>query len=151
MDIRAEMPLLARHEGEWEGVYIHVDADGRELDRHASHLSCRFEQADGGEVYHQVNRYRWDDGREEVHDFPAQYRDRRLWFDTERIRGDAWEADEHTVILRWVYKDDERSAFNLYEMIQLSPDGNDRARTWHWFSGGEIIRRTLIKERRIDA
>ena len=39
---------------------------------------------------------------------------------------------------------------SLYEMIQLSEDGNKRARTWHWFENGELVKRTLIKEERVQ-
>ena len=31
-------------------------------------------------------------------------------------------------------------------MIQVSNNGNNRARTWHWFQNGILTRRTLINE-----
>ncbi|HYC05614.1 MAG TPA: hypothetical protein VED40_20140 [Azospirillaceae bacterium] len=149
-DIRTGMPLLARHEGEWEGVYIYIDADGKEVDRHNSHLTCKF--PDGGEFdYYQINRYSWSDGRSEEHHFPAKYRDGRIWWDTERITG--WAADvgldndKRTTMLTWTRKD--MPNHYLYEMIQLSPCGTKRARTWHWFKDDELYQRTIIKERRV--
>lgn len=145
MGIRDHMPLLARHEGDWEGTYIHVDAEGAEVDRHASHLTCTI-TSDGD--YHQVNRYRWADGRTEEWPFPAAYRDGAIHFDTERMVGRAWEVDGRTVVLTWSYRADPDNY--LYEMIQLSADGMDRCRTWHWFDGDELVKRTLIKERRIS-
>ena len=147
MGIKEEMPLLARHEGEWEGAYTYVDAEGKVLDRHRSNLSCRFPRDRGEIAYHQTNRYRWDDGREEVHEFPATYADGRIHFDTERIRGRAWEVDDNTIVLTWTYKGQEH--LHLYEMIQLSKEGNDRARTWHWFRDDRLFQRTLIDERRV--
>ena len=99
-DIRTAMPVLARHEGAWEGVYIHMDTDGREIDRHKAALQCRF-PADGPFAYHQVNTYTWDDGRVEESHFPATFRDGRIWWDTERIEGSAWEIDARTVVLTW--------------------------------------------------
>jgi hypothetical protein len=146
MAIKDEMPVLARHEGEWEGEYIYVDPEGRILDRHTSHLSCLF-PSDGPHPYYQINRYVWADGRREEHQFPAAFKDRKIWFDSERIKGHAWEIDENTVVLTWAYKQEPESP--LYEMIQISPDGNNRARTWHWFKNGELVKRTLIKERRV--
>ncbi|MCS6805843.1 MAG: DUF3598 family protein [Acidobacteriota bacterium] len=146
MSLREAMPLLARHEGEWKGTYIYVDAEAKIIDQHASHLTCRFPE-DNPDGYHQTNHYTWPDGREEIHQFPATYRDGKIWFDTERIKGYAWEADENTILLTWVYKTDPENY--LYEMIQLSPDGNHRARTWHWFKDGELVKRTLIKEVRV--
>ena len=145
MSIRDEMPLLARHEGEWKGTYIHIDAEGHILDQHASHLSCEFPQ-DGPYPYFQTNRYTWADGRSEEIKFPATYHDGKLWFDTERIKGYAWEVDDKTILLTWVYTTEPENY--LYEMIQLSPCGNHRARTWHWFKDGQLFKRTLIKEER---
>ncbi|MEM9489485.1 MAG: DUF3598 domain-containing protein [Myxococcota bacterium] len=145
MGIRQDMPLLARHAGEWRGTYIHVDADGVIVDRHRSHLTCTFPES-GDPAYLQSNVYEWEDGKREQHDFPAQYRDRRIWWDTERITGSAWEIDDSTIVLTWTRKDVPGAS--LYEMIQLSPDSNHRARTWHWFKNGELYQRTLIKEER---
>jgi hypothetical protein len=144
--IREAMPLLARHEGEWVGSYIYVDPAGKIVDQHASHLTCSF-PLDGTGDYFQINHYTWDDGKQEEHRFPGMFRDGRIWFDSERIKGHAWEADDKTVILTWHYKTDP--ANYLYEMIQLSPCGQHRARTWHWFENGELVRRTLIKETRL--
>ncbi|MFW6412616.1 MAG: DUF3598 domain-containing protein [Oceanicaulis sp.] len=144
--IRWRMPVLARHEGEWKGVYSYVDTDGKELDRHESHLICRFPE-DGAWDYHQTNRYSWADGRSEEHVFPATYAEGRIWWDTERIEGCAWEIDSRTVCLTWARKD--LPGEYLYEMIQISQDGNKRGRTWHWFRDDEMYMRTLIKERRV--
>ena len=144
--IRAEMPVLARHEGEWEGVYTHVDLNNVILDQHRSHLRCRFPE-EGAFAYHQINTYIWDDGRREEIHFPAVYRDKRIWWDTDRIRGSAWEIDARTVMLTWSRKDLPGSY--LYEMIQISEDNAKRGRTWHWFVDDELVKRTCIKERRI--
>ncbi|XBQ16650.1 MAG: DUF3598 family protein [Oceanicaulis sp.] len=144
--IRWRMPVLARHEGEWKGVYTYVDIEGKELDRHDSHLICRFPE-DGEWDYHQTNRYSWADGKSEEHVFPATYAEGRIWWDTERIEGCAWEIDARTVCLTWVRKD--LPGEYLYEMIQISQDGNKRGRTWHWFKDDEMYMRTLIKERRV--
>ncbi len=144
--IREEMPVLARHEGEWEGVYIHVDPDNHEISRHRSHLQCRF-PAEGEYAYYQINTYIHPDGtREEIH-FPATYRDGRIWWDTDRIEGSAWEIDERTVMLTWTRKD--MPGAYLYEMIQISEDGTARGRTWHWFEGDRLVKRTCIKEQRV--
>jgi hypothetical protein len=147
MGIREEMPLLARHEGQWCGTYTVVDASGAIVDRHRSLLTCRL-PADEPARYDQTNVYEWDDGRREELHFPAEYRDGRIWFDTDRIQGSAWEADERTILLHWQRKDLPGS--QLYEMIQLSPDGRHRARTWHWFRDGVLVQRTLIQEERVN-
>lgn len=145
-DIHIAMPVLARHLGDWVGTYTLIDLEGRVLDKHTSHLSCQF-PTDGSCDYYQINRYKWADGKREEHQFPATYRDNQIWFDTDRIQGHAWEADASTLILKFAYKD--VPDFYLYEMIQISPCGNHRARTWQWFKNNQIFQRTLIQEERL--
>ena len=145
-NIRDEMPVLARHEGDWVGKYTLVDTEGNILDKHDSHLSCQFPES-GVYSYYQSNRYNWPDGKSEEHQFPGTYRDKKLLFDTERLQGCAWEVDDSTVILHFTYK--TMSDMYLYEMIQISLCNNYRARTWHWFKNNQIFRRTLIQEARL--
>lgn len=145
-NIRLEMPVLARHEGEWLGNYTVVDITGKIIDQHDSYLSCQFPE-NSSFSYHQINRYTWSNGKEEEHQFPGIYQDKKLWFDTERIQGKAWEVDDSTVILWFGYK--QFPDLYLYEMIQISPDNNHRARTWHWFKNHQIYQRTLIQEERV--
>ena len=145
MGIKDDMPLLARHEGEWVGTYIDVDPEGNVLDRYQSHLSCQF-PTEGPYQYYQLNTYTWPDGKQQVHHFPATYKDKRIYFDTERIQGHAWEIDQNVVILTWTYGNDPSTG--LYETIYLSPDGNHRTRNWQWMTKGVLSKRTLIKETR---
>jgi len=145
-DIRSGMPVLARHEGEWRGEYIHVAPDNTLIDRHGSHLICAFPDA-GGYDYVQKNIYTWGDGRREELDFPARYRSGRIWWDNDRIVGSAWEIDQRTIMLNWSRKDLPGSY--LYEMIQINEANDKRGRTWHWFVADELVRRTCIKESRI--
>ena len=143
--IKDEMPVLFRHEGDWVGIYTTVDNDGNVLDKNESHLTCEFPE-DGEYPYFQTNRYTWADGKYQEYKFPGMYRDKKLWFNTERIDGHAWEADDSIIILYFSYKDIANAY--IYEMIHISPDNNHRARTWHWFKDNEIYQRTLIKEER---
>lgn len=144
-NIRSGMPVLCRHEGEWEGEYVLLGVDSSVIDRHKSKLICTFPES-GKFDYFQQNIYTWDDGRVDTLDFPAHYRDGRIWWDTERIAGSAWEVDERTIMLSWMRKDLPDSY--LYEMIQINAQSNKRARTWHWFQGDELVNRTCIKEQR---
>ena len=84
-----QMPVLARHAGEWEGTYTYIDTENEILDQHRSHLTCSFPET-GDHDYYQVNRYIWDDGKTEEHHFPATYAEGRIWWDTDRIEGCAW-------------------------------------------------------------
>jgi hypothetical protein len=148
MGIREGMPLLVRHEGEWEGEYVYVDAAGNVVDRHRSRLSCRFPPSGD---YLQINRYTWPDGRTEEHEFPGRYDGYgRMTFDTDRIRGTTWALDENTLYLTWVYKSsDPRVDQRLFELIVLSDDGRHRSRVWQWLEHGICVKRTLINETKV--
>lgn len=147
MAIREDMPLLARHEGVWDGVYTYYNAAGEKVDEHASRLFCRFPD-DGPFPYHQTNHYTWPEGRKEIREFPAEYRDKRIWWDNDLIVGWAAEVglDEYsrTVMLYWQRQGDP--SLYLYEMIQISDDGKSRCRTWHWIRDGKLETRTAIQE-----
>lgn len=153
MGIREEMPLLARHEGVWDGTYIYYNAVGAEIDRHDSRLFCRFLDDNHDTPYHQTNHYSWADGRTDVRDFPATYRDKRVWWDNDLIQGSAWEVrqDDHhrSVMLYWQRTGDP--ALYLYEMIQIADDGQTRCRTWHWIRNGQLETRTAIQERLVTS
>jgi hypothetical protein len=147
MDFREEMPLLARHEGVWDGIYTYFNDKNEKTDEHRSRLLCRILN-DNETPYHQTNYYKWDDGRTDVRDFPASYRDGRVWWDNELIKG--WAApvslDEYnrTIMLYWQRTGDP--SLYLYEQIQISDDGQNRCRTWHWIRSGKLETRTAIQE-----
>jgi hypothetical protein len=150
-EIRKAMPLLASNEGVWEGYYRYTDAQGNKIDEHRSRLICRF-PGDGPYPYHQTNHYTWEDGRTEVRDFPATYRDGRVWFDTDLIYG--WAAEvplddfRRTLMLNWTRKGEPD--LYLYEMIQMSDCGRYRCRIWQWIKAGRIHMRTLIDEEKVS-
>lgn len=146
--IRSEMPLLARHEGTWQGTYTYVDSQGAVTDRHASVLTCGFPDDDTEYAYFQTNRYTWEDGREETIAFPATYRDGHIYFDTERINGHAWEVDDRVIVLTWNYL--KQPGVVLYELIHLDESGRHRTRTWHWLRDGVCFQRTLIDEEKVS-
>src|SRR5437868_7942337 len=135
MGIREDMPLLARHEGEWEGTYTYVDTEGKIIDSHRSTVICSL-PGDGESDYYQVNRYTWEDGKTEQHRFPGSYLgEGRCAFDTDRIRGEFWGLDDSTIYLSWIYKE-RGTDVRLFELIVLSEDGNSRSRVWQWITGG---------------
>ena len=148
MSLRERMPLLARHEGAWDGYYRYYDNAGNKIDEHKSRVLCRMI---GAEDYHQTNYYFWADGKTDVRDFPALVKEDRLVFYTE-ITG--WAAqvplDEHnrTIMLHWT-RNNEPDLY-LYEMIQISDCGRHRARVWQWFRQGQLSMRTLVDEQRVS-
>jgi hypothetical protein len=144
-NIRTEMTVLSRHEGEWVGTYTLVDLAGKILDTYQSHLSCLFPES-GDYPYYQINRYTWSDSKKEEYHFPCIYQDKKLLFVSDRLEGKAWEVDERTIIFNFNYK--HLPETYLYEMLQISPCGNYRSRTWHWFKDHIVYQRTLIQEER---
>jgi len=146
MSIRKNFPLLARHEGVWEGYYRYYDVAGEKVDEHRSRLLCRIPEPN---TYHQTNLYRWADGKTETRDFPSRVEGEKLIFYTE-ITG--WAAavslDEfnRTMMLHWTRN--EEPGMYLYEMIQINDADDRRSRVWQWFRDGALIQRTLIDEQR---
>lgn len=143
-----DFPILSRHLGEWQGEYVHLDAEGNEIDRHASHLRM-WEPEDGSCDIKQVNTYTWPDGRVDAVEFPGVLKGRNVHFETDRISGHMHQADEQTILLTWSYKELLKSGNYLYELIQLSKDGQQKVRTWHWMEDDRIIRRTVIREHKV--
>lgn len=150
MSIREGMPLLAKHEGYWEGEYVYLNPQGEVIDRHRSHLACLFPDPGSEFEYDQTNTYTWPDGRTEQHHFPGSYDGYgRMNFDTERIRGVCWGVDENTIYLTWIYKE-QGVDLRLFELIVLDEDGKNRCRTWQWVRNGVIEMRTIINETRTE-
>ena len=152
--IRKGLPLLATGEGVWEGVYRYYDAfTGEKIDEHKSRLICRLPDDSKPADYHQTNYYYWPDGRQETREFPAQFRDGRIWWDNEHIKG--WctrmspDENEISMCLHWQRKG-EKGVY-LYEMIQHDASGRYKSRTWQWFRDGRCFMRTLIDEEFITA
>jgi hypothetical protein len=150
-NLRESMPILARQEGVWEGVYRYYDENGRMIDEHQSRLVCRMPRS-GPHDYHQTNYYRWADGRTETRDFPAEYRDGRIWFKSDLI--DGWAAEvpldpfRRTLMLYWVRRGEPDTY--LYEMIQIDDAARHRTRVWQWIRGGTTRMRTLIDEEKVS-
>jgi len=144
MSLKETMPVLARHEGVWDGYYRYYDAAGNKIDEHKSRLLCRFPSEDS---YHQTNHYFWEDGKTDGRDFPTKIEGNKMVFYTDI---DGWAADvpldefNRTCMLNWTRRGEED--LYLYEMIQISDCGKYRARVWQWFKDGRLFQRTLIDE-----
>ena len=138
----SDFPVFSRHIGTWEGTYTLFDRAGQVLDQHESRLSITHD----GETYQQRNEYRWADGKTEIKDFGGTFRDGKLLFDTPRLKGEAVEVDDATIILRWVYTHEPDNGYS--EIITLIDDEH-RARTWQHFEAGEFAKLTVIDERKV--
>lgn len=139
----SEFPVFDRHLGVWEGTYTLLDArTGEVLDRHNSRLTCKID----GDQWWQRNEYTWDDGREEIKEFGGLFQDGKLLFDTPRLQGEAVEADDITIVLRWVYSHEPDNGYS--EIITLVDDTH-RSRTWQHFENGAFAKLTVIDERKV--
>ena len=74
---------------------------------------------------------------------------RDVHFDNERITGYMNQWDDQVIVLTWTYKSLLKPGNYLYELIQLSRDGQQKVRTWHWMEDDRLIKRTVIRERKI--
>ncbi|MCA3254246.1 MAG: DUF3598 domain-containing protein [Alphaproteobacteria bacterium] len=147
--IRDRMPIVADQAGVWDGEYIHLDAEGREIDRHASRLVCRLEDGpDGVARLSQSNIYTWADGTREVRYFDGIFRGDRVWISNDLI--DGWTASlsldptERTIMVGWTRVSEPD--FRYYEMITVAEDRRAKNRTWHWYRRGRLFQRTIINE-----
>ena len=143
--LREAMPAMLLHEGVWEGTYTHIAPDLAILDRHESRVACIF-PTHGPHAYIQRNRFTWPDGRVETAELPGTFRDGRLHWDTPTFEGTAWQAADGEILLHLSRRDEPGTSFR--EIILLGEGGTHRARTWHWFREGRLIRRTLCEETR---
>lgn len=145
-DFAAAMPAMAAHEGEWEGIYRHIAADGTVIDQHHTWTWCEFPD-EGPFAYVQHNRLSWKDGRTATYEFGGVFEDGQLRWNTDRFSGHGWETGEGVIMLK-LDRNDVPGSYYI-EMITIAPDGQSRARTWQWFKDGKPWKRTLCDEIRV--
>lgn len=82
--IKTNMPVLARHEGIWEGTYRFITPHLQVVEQHDFHIEVSFpDEGQGGITYRQLSHYDWPGGRTGDIDFEAQYKDGQVVFDTD--------------------------------------------------------------------
>jgi hypothetical protein len=146
-DMNSLMPVLARAGGRWIGTYHHIaPKDGATIDRYQVRCLSEF-PSDGSSDYRLSTHNVWPDGRETRAVYTADYRDGRLWWNGGLV-GWMTEVDDLTIYLNFGFEHDP--SIKVCEMIQISPDGQTRARTWHWFRDHQLFQITLTDERRDD-
>ena len=144
--VQKNMPNFYRHVGKWIGTYRHCTPTGALNDSYEVRITVEF-PTDGSCDFRLITHNVWSDGRDSRGLYEAHFRDGRLWFDGDLL-GSLWEIDEFTAYLRFRFRDDP--SIEVCEMLQLSPDGKHRARTWHWFRDKILFQVTLTDERRDD-
>lgn len=144
--VHRHIPLLARHVGVWEGEYTHIAPDRSVQEQLLFRILVELPD-DGPAAYRQTSHYWWADGRTQQLMYEGAYRDGRIEIDNGRIHGACWQVDDLTLYIRFGFH--AEPAGYVCEMIQLSPDGVHRARTWHWFRDHALWRITLVREHRV--
>ena len=139
-------PATRAHEGVWEGVYTHLDAQAQIIDEHKSRVICEFPRL-SDIFYRQHISFSWSDGRTREDVFEGIVQGDKLWYDTPTFSGHSWETHDGLLLLNLQRKDEPGA--NFFEMIATGSTGEHRARTWHWFRDGELYRRTLCNEHRV--
>ncbi len=136
-----ELKLFPHHTGVWEGQYTRLDPAGNILFTHTSKLTLKLD----GHNWYQTNYYRFENGREELHNFGLAVFDEEgvMTFDNPRIYGRAWEGKEN-IMLTWTYKDEPGS--KLFEMITLI-EPQHRMRVWQFSRNGVFEGLMMIEER----
>ena len=148
-----DMPILAKHNGVWEGTYRYYTADGKLVGEHDSRLLCRV-MTEGDYAYYQTNIYTYPDGRQEIKEFPCVYENRSkvVVFKIGTIEG--WVKEDHdmpgNVSTKLYWERYGNRNIKFYEMIQTDPDFKHRTRVWQWLLDGKNILRTLINETKVS-
>lgn len=154
-DLRRLQPIMARHEGVWEGVYRRYDAAGKPIGEHRSRVVIRFrpDPVGGSEIYEQTNLYYHPDGRIEEIQTRGEFDGERLNFYSDRVDGwskdDTTDPDRRTCILFMLFKKDVSwytAGVQVYEIINISDDGRHRSRMTQHLKDGRALTRTLIDE-----
>lgn len=144
--LKTDMPVLYKHLGKWSGTYRFVDTQYELLDQYDFIIDCEFPD-EGTVAYRQTSQYFWPDGRQQQLCFEAEYHDKAIVWNNGRIAGKMWELDEETLYLKFRFLD--QADVHVTEMIQISPCGQHRGRTWHWFKQNQLYQLTLVNEQRV--
>lgn len=144
--LAATLPGILLHEGTWQGEYRHLNEQGELLDVHWAQVICEFPES-GEWAYVQHNLFRWPDGREVRMTLPGRLQGNKLVWDVPTFSAHAWDGGGGVILLHVVRKDEPGVYF--IEAIVANAPATERARTWHWFKDGTLIRRTLCHERKV--
>lgn len=146
-DVRAAMPVLARHEGVWRGTFRRIDTEGKIVETFPTEITIRFPRT-GPFQYEQVNRYTPAGKPEVVIKTQGTFDGERIRFENPRVRG--WAADDQgdpkkRGVTLFIETPADRGY--MYEAIVLSDDGKRRYRVAQFFAAdGTLLRRTLVDE-----
>ena len=136
---------LARVTGVWTGTYTHLKPNGELLDHHTSRQETRLE----GEQWYERIVYRWPDGRAQSLDFRAAFNAAgEMIFDDPNFQGATFIVNENVLVFPYRWKG-QPPGHHVVETIVLAHD-DYKSRVWQTFENGELVKVTVITERRTD-
>ncbi|MAN45268.1 MAG: hypothetical protein GYB49_11875 [Alphaproteobacteria bacterium] len=145
--IARHMPVVSRGSGRWTGHNRMISPDGKLLDSYTVDTLSRF-PTDGSADYSLHIIHTWPHGKQREIMILADYRNNQLeWRD--RVTGQMREIDDTTVYVTFAMTDDP--SVQVRGLMNVSPDGTQRARTWHWFKNEKLFRLSLAWEERAKA
>lgn len=158
-DLKSKLPVLAKNDGVWEGMYRRYGPDGKLMSEFNSRVVMRFrDDAPENEMYHQTNVYRFANGKGQVIESTGSFDGTRLNFGSDRdISG--WAADDQTdphgqTCLLYMEVHSATPQLDkgtiCYELVQLSACGKYRARAAQYVENGRIVMRTMIDEELVE-
>ena len=78
---------FAQNQGVWKGMFRLCDAEGRLTAEFPSEIIARIEDRGGQQLYRHINRYTPPDAPQQVIESTGEVRERRVWFENERLSG----------------------------------------------------------------
>ena len=149
--IASVLPVLARHEGVWDGWFRRIDPNGDKLEEFPTRVIVRYLGDDlWPNIYHQTNAYTLPNGSSQQIETRGSVCDGKLVFKSARV--DGWSVDDPTDPHRrsaLMYMDFLTDpGLHMHEMMQISDCGRHRTRVAQFLRNGLIVSRTLIDETR---
>ena len=149
--IATVLPVLARHEGVWDGWFRRVGPNGDKLEEFETRVIVRYlDEGRWPNIYHQTNAYTLPDGTSQRIETHGSFSEGKLIFQSPRV--DGWSVDDPTdpnrrsALMYMDFLNDP--GLHVYEMMQISDCGRHRTRVAQFLRDGLTISRTLIDETR---
>ncbi len=132
--------------GVWVGTYTHVSPQGQMLDTFTSRQETRLE---GDDWYERIN-YLWPEGDKIQFDFHARFdpTGEAMIFDDPNFHGELKFVNDMVYVFPYHWKA-KPETHAVETIVMASP--HYKSRLWQTFENGELVKVTIITERRISA
>lgn len=148
-------PLLEQA-GTWKGTFTRVGANGKIEEQFPSTIVVKVGAVNDARAYFQTNTYMKADGKVEVLESIGRIEVDRVRFDSPQISGFSApitdDPTRRTSLLYAKFKVEKGPmvGVEMFELITLAPDGKSRVRDTQFMRGGQLLRRTIIDEQKVE-